>query len=240
MAKLVFDIETVGENWDALDETSQHMLTRWIEKESDGEDNYAARLAEVKDGLGFSPLTGSIVALGVYDCDRERGTVFYQAGDPPVGGHKESEEGPIKFKPMSEREMLEQFWLGAKNYSEFITFNGRSFDVPFMVVRSAINGIKPSKDLLSNRYLGLQRNESKHVDLLDQLTFYGAVWRQKGSLHMWCRAFGIRSPKADGVDGDDVGRLFREKRYLDIARYNVGDLYATAELYKKWSEYIRQ
>jgi len=62
MAKLVFDIETVGENWDALDETSQHMLTRWIEKESDGEDNYAARLAEVKDGLGFSPLTGSIVA----------------------------------------------------------------------------------------------------------------------------------------------------------------------------------
>lgn len=236
MAKLVFDIETVGEDWDSLDETSQHMLTRWIEKESDGEDDYAARLAEVKDGLGFSPLTGSIVALGVYDPDRERGCVYYQA---PDAEHKESEEGNIKFKPLSEREILEQFWIGAKSYSEFITFNGRCFDLPFMVVRSAVHGLRPSKDLCANRYLAYQRDGAKHVDLLDQLTFYGAVWRQKGSLHMWCRAFGIRSPKADGVDGDDVERLFREKRYLDIARYNVGDLYATAELYKRWNEFIR-
>jgi 3'-5' exonuclease len=236
MAKLVFDIETIGEDWDGLDGTSQHMLTRWIEKESADEEEFAARLAEVKDGLGFSPLTGSIVALGVYDVDRERGCVYYQA---PGAGHKETEEGNIKFRPVTEAEMLEQFWLGAKNYSEFVTFNGRCFDVPFMVVRSAVHGIKLSKDLLASRYLGYQREGSKHVDLLDQLTFYGAVWRQKGSLHMWCRAFGIKSPKADGVDGDDVGRLFRDKRYLDIARYNVGDLYATAELYKKWNEFIR-
>lgn len=236
MSRLVFDIETIGEDWSALDETSQHMLTRWIEKESKDEEELAARLAEVKDGLGFSPLTGQIVAIGVYDCDRERGCVYYQA---PGAKHKETEEGNIKFKPASERDMLEQFWLGAKNYTEFISFNGRCFDVPFMIVRSAVHGLRPSKDLCANRYLGYQREGAKHVDLLDQLTFYGAVWRQKGSLHMWCRAFEIRSPKADGVDGDDVGRLFREGRYLDIARYNVGDLLATAELYKKWNEYIR-
>jgi hypothetical protein len=34
MATLVFDIETVGEDFDALDETSQDVLTRWIKKES--------------------------------------------------------------------------------------------------------------------------------------------------------------------------------------------------------------
>ncbi|MEA2113163.1 MAG: hypothetical protein U9P63_00705 [Patescibacteria group bacterium] len=54
----------------------------------------------------------------------------------------------------------------------------------------------------------------------------------KSSLHLWSRAFGIKSPKAQGVTGDDVGRLFKEKKFLDIVKYNVGDLTATKELYK--------
>jgi hypothetical protein len=50
---------------------------------------------------------------------------------------------------------------------------------------------------------------------------------------------GIKSPKADGVDGDDVGKLFKNKKYLEIAKYNAGDLIATAAVYKKWDECIR-
>jgi len=63
--------------------------------------------------------------------------------------------------------------------------------------------------------------------------------RRKGNLHMWCRAFGIKSPKADGVSGDDVGALFKDKEYVKIAEYNVGDLKATAELYTYWNNYMR-
>jgi hypothetical protein len=55
---------------------------------------------------------------------------------------------------------------------------------------------------------------------------------------MWCRAFGIDSPKAEGVSGDDVKMLFDEKRFTDIARYNVRDIRATGELYQKWREYF--
>ena len=76
-----------------------------------------------------------------------------------------------------------------------------------------------------------------HIDLLDRLTFFGAV-RRKMSLHMWCRAFGISSPKDKGVTGDDVGKLFQDKRYMDIARYCFDDVRATKELFSYWEKYI--
>jgi hypothetical protein len=90
---------------------------------------------------------------------------------------------------------------------------------------------------MSNRYLNNQKFNASHIDLQDQLTFYGAV-RRKPSLHLACRAFGIKSPKAEGITGDDVKKLFKDKEYLKIARYNSGDLQATKELYEKWDKFI--
>ncbi len=235
MPRLVFDIETIGEDFDALDATTQDSLTRWIKRESYDEDEYQAALTDVKQGLGFSPLTGSIVAIGVLDCDRDKGVVYFQDGGK---GLKEKTEDDIVYKPMDEKTMLEHFWDGSRAYDEFVSFNGRTFDVPFLVARSAICGVRPTKDLMSNRYLGSQRSGAKHIDLLDQLSFYGAV-RRKGSLHLWCRAFGIKSPKGDGVTGDDVSALFKEGKYMDIAQYNAQDLWATKALYEKWDEYLR-
>ncbi|MDD4996106.1 MAG: ribonuclease H-like domain-containing protein [Patescibacteria group bacterium] len=235
MAKLIFDIETIGEDFEQLDTITQESLTRWIKKESLNESDYAEALKELKDGLGFSPLTGEIVAIGVLDYEKDKGVVYYQS---PETNEKELEENNIRFCPLPEKKMLENFWQGANEYQEFISFNGRSFDVPFLMIRSAIHGVKPTKDLMSNRYLNSQKFEAKHIDLLDQLSFYGAV-KRKGNLHLWSRAFGITSPKAQGVTGDDVGKLFKEKRFLDIARYNVGDLRATGALYEKWEKYLK-
>ncbi len=235
MSKLIFDIETVGENFDKLDKTTQEVLTKWIKKESSNETEYKEALKDLKQGLGFSPLTGEIVAIGVLDYEKDKGAVYFQA---PNSDFKETEENAIKFKPMTEKEMLESFWNGAKSYQEFVSFNGRGFDVPFLMVRSAIHNIRPTKDLMSNRYLNSQKYDSKHIDLFDQLSFYGAVWK-KGNLHLWARAFGIESPKAQGVTGDDVGKLFKEKKYLEIAKYNVGDLIATKKLFEYWEKYFK-
>ena len=235
MAKLIFDIETVGENFDELDKTTKETLTRWIKREASNEAEYENMLSDLKQGLGFSPLTGEIVAIGVLDYDKKKGTVYFQAPGEDLG---ETEENGISFKPMSEKDMLESFWSGASYYNEFVSYNGRAFDAPFLMVRSAIHGIKPSKDLMSNRYISSQRHGAMHIDLQDQLTFYGAV-RRKGGLHMWARAFGIKSPKSEGIKGEDVGRLFREKKFLDIAKYNVGDLIATRELYEYWERYLK-
>lgn len=234
MAKIVFDIETVGENFDELDKTTRETLTRWVKKESESEEEYKIQLEELKDGLGFSPLTGSIVAIGVLEVESEKGAVYYQNPDVAVGQLSEEERDGVKLKAMSEKEMLMKFWEVVKHASECISFNGRAFDVPFILVRSAVHSIRALVNLMPPRYA----SNGCHIDLLDQLTFYGSV-RKKGNLHLWCRAFGIASPKANGVSGDDVGKLFRDKQYLKIAEYNVGDLRATRELYRYWNDFMR-
>lgn len=231
MAKLIFDIETIGENFNELDRATQATLTRWIKKESKTKEEYKIRLEDLKQGLGFSPLTGEIIAIGVLDYEKNQGAVLYQA---PERNIKDFKENNIKFRAMSEKQMLQNFWLGAKKYQEFISFNGRVFDAPFLMIRSALHQIKPSINLMPPRYA----NITNHIDLLDQLTFFGAL-HKKGTLHLWCRAFGIKSPKTEGITGDDIAQLFKEKKYLDIARYNALDLKATKELYEYWQKYLR-
>jgi DNA polymerase elongation subunit (family B) len=234
MATLVLDIETVGEDFDTLDETTQEVLLRWTKVSAGSEEELRAKTEEVKNGLGFSPLTGYICAIGILDVERGRTMVLYQA--PGTSDVEQTEEG-VRYRPMSEEEMLQEFWRVATQYDTFVTFNGRGFDIPFILLRSAVYGIRPTRDLMSNRYLGSQRGVT-HVDLLDQLTFYGATMRRP-SLHLVCRSWGIKSPKADGVTGDDVAGLYHAGRYLDIARYNVGDLHATRDVYQRWSECLR-
>lgn len=234
MSTLIFDIETVGEDFDALDNTTQECLTRWIKKEAENEQGYQNALEELKSGLGFSPLTGQIVAIGVLDYEKDKAAVYFQAPEEQIGTF---EEDGVIFKQMTEKEMLENFWNGAKQYGEFVSFNGRGFDAPFLILRSAIHNIRPSCDLMSNRYLSKQWNGPRHIDLMDQMSFYGAV-RKKGSLHLYCRAFGIKSPKSGGITGDDVGPLFRARKFKEIARYNVGDLRATKALHEYWKKYL--
>lgn len=237
MPRLVFDIETVGEDWEDLDKITQETLTKWIRKDvGEDSDGYEAAFANVKNELGLSPLTGQIVAIGILDQDRNEGAVYYQAPGQAQLASETVEDG-ITFRPMSEPEMLKAFWQTAERYGEFISYNGRVFDGPFLALRSAIHKIRPTVDLMEGRYLYQQRN-ARHIDLQDQMTFYGAM-QKKGGLHLYARAFGIESPKVSGVNGGDVGELFRQGKYLDIAKYNVGDLRATRELYEYWDKYLR-
>ncbi len=231
MSKIVFDIETIGEDFERMDEATKEIMLKWLKKESFSDEEYQREVDAVKDNLGFSPLTGQIVAIGVMDVKDSKGAVYFQHPDEPTF---ERENDGIKLKAMSEPEMLEKFWDVASRCQECISFNGRAFDVPFLMVRSAVHKIRIPVNLMPNRYA----SNTCHIDLLDQLSFFGSV-RRKGNLHMWSRAFGIKSPKADGISGDDVGLLFKNKEYVKIAEYNVGDLKATAELYKYWDSYMR-
>ncbi|HUD45016.1 MAG TPA: ribonuclease H-like domain-containing protein [Patescibacteria group bacterium] len=235
MDTFVFDIETIGENFDVMDDMSKADLTKWIKKDCKSETEFENRLLELKDGLGFSPLTGEIVAIGLYSCEGRKGVVYYQAPGEKFG---EKEEDDIQYKQMTEPEMLTKFWELAGKCEELVSFNGRSFDVPYLMLRSAIHKIRPSKDLMNGRYLYQQRLIPRHIDLYDQMTFYGAMNR-KGSLHMFTRAFGIESPKSEEVNGNQVAKMFKEKRFLDIARYNAADIRATKKLYEYWNQYLR-
>lgn len=231
MATLVFDIETVGEQWDELDAVTQSVLMRWAKRSSRSEAEFEAAVRDSKEGLGFSPLTGQIIAIGVYDVERAQGAVYYQ-GD---GDTDDETLDEFVYKERTERTMLEDFWAGAMAYDTFVSFNGRAFDVPWLLHRSAIHGITPSCQLMRRRYLS-QQSSPWHIDLQDELTWYGAMSRRP-SLHLFCRAYGIESPKNE-VGGDDVAELFQQKQFRDIARYNAADVRATALLYERWQMYL--
>jgi len=221
MSRIIFDIETAGKDFDDLEPAVQEYLLRWADTEDEKK--------EVKDSLSFYPLTAEIVTIGMYDPDNNKGFVFFQNNADPL---LPLEEEDMRYETGTEQEIIRKFWDTIKGYKQFITFNGRGFDCPFILVRSAMHKIRPVRDLMPNRY------GDTHIDLFDQLSFFGAT-RRKFSLDMWCRTFGIKSPKSEGVTGYEVKDLYKAGRYLDIARYCAGDLKATAELLSVWHTYFR-
>jgi hypothetical protein len=72
--------------------------------------------------------------------------------------------------------------------------------------------------------------------LLEQFTFYGAC--RKFNLDFYCKGLGIMSPKRDGINGLDIGRLFEAGEYHRIPVYCLDDAKAAAELYHRWLEYL--
>lgn len=221
MNKLVFDIETVGVDFESLDKDSRDYLLKYSETEEDKDD--------VKSKLGLWPLTAKVVAIAMMNPDTAKGAVYYQTGDKKEKAF--TEEG-IEYRSGTEEEILNMFWKAAEMYDQFITFNGRGFDAPFLIIRSAINKITPTKNLMPPRF-----SSYAHVDLMDQLGFYGAV-KRSFSLDFYSKAFGIKSPKADGVNGAEVGMLYKNGEYEKIARYCMGDVTATKQLYEIWRDYV--
>jgi len=219
MATLVFDIETIPEPWASFDDYTRRQLVK-----SAGEGGEAA----AKAALGLSPLTGSIVSLAMYDVERGQGAVYV------VGSSfTETDIEGFVIKERTEKELLEDFWEGVASYDVFVTFNGRAFDIPFLLHRSIVHNVRPSYSFTQSRYLTKQ-TLPYHVDLMDELTMYGAM-SKRPSLHLLCQAYGIESKKGE-VDGSQVAELFYAKKFRDLARHNIEDVLATTTLYQRWKE----
>ena len=221
MSSIIVDIETVGMNFESLDEKSQVYLLKYSETEEEKE--------ETRKRLGLSPMTGKIVSIGLLNPKTERGVVYYQGEKNNASNF---EENKINFKVGNEKEILKNFWKDVLNYKQVVTFNGRSFDAPYIHLRSAINCLKPSKNLMPYRY-----DHKTHCDLLEQFTFYGAT--RRFTLDFYLKRFGIKSSKEDGVDGSQITQMFRDGKRKEIARYCAKDVKATAKLFKYWEEYLK-
>jgi len=220
MAKVVFDIETVGVDFDELSEDAQNYVLK------DAEDEKKAK--EVKEKLGLWPFTGEIVAICLYNPETQRGKTYFQAPDKKI---EPFSEGGIDYEVMTEKEILERFWSEIKSYQQFITFNGRKFDCPYIMLRSAVHRISPTRNLMPYRY-----SCEEHIDLLDQLTFYDAF--RRFSLDFYCKSLKLENSKMNGMSGDKVQDYFKKDKYEEIARYCALDVKATADLYQHWGKFI--
>jgi 3'-5' exonuclease len=228
MRRIVFDIETCAYPFETLAESQREYLLRYAEKEPDPD----KRQIMIDDAIRYTslyPYTSKCIVIGIYDVEKEKSYVYYESLKKEEWT---SEDGKVQYKGLSEKEMLESFWRIAKRVDQFITFNGRNFDVPFIMMRSAMLGVKVTKNLMGYRY------GDEHIDLLEQFTFYSAT--RKFNLDFYCHAFGIETPKTTKVSGMEVKNLYEAGRIKDIAVYCSKDIYATYQLYKIWDEFINQ
>lgn len=220
MTRVVFDIETLAFPLDSFDAVQQEYLLKFAKTDEERE-------AEILK-LALHAPTSRVLAIGMENPETGAGKVFFQSN---VKEQFFSEDNKVEYCSGDEKEILEGFWDTIAHYDQFITFNGRSFDCPFVMLRSAIAGVRPTRNLVPYRY------DSKiHCDLLEQLTFYNTV--RKFNLDFYCKVFGIKSPKSEGITGLDMGKLFTEGRYRDIATYCYGDVQATTELFLRWNEFL--
>jgi hypothetical protein len=227
MRQVVFDIETVSFPFESLSESQQEYLIRDAQK-IENESEKEKKTDESIRFMSLYPLTAKVVAVGLFDVQKEKAFVYYEND---IEEEWDSEEKDVRYKGASEAEMLKSFWRIAEKTDQFISFNGRNFDIPFLMMRSALHKIKPSKNLMTNRY-----NTSLHIDLLEQFTFYGVT--RKFNLDFYCHTFGVESPKSKGISGMEVKTLYEAGKIKEIAVYCGGDIKATSKLFKIWDTYL--
>jgi DNA polymerase elongation subunit (family B) len=237
---LAFDIETASLDFDSFSESQQEYLIRGAVSDEE--------IEQKKFMMGLSPFTAQVVCIGLqlmegqgdeYEVKNE--TAFSTLPDYSGEEGKEIDlESGKRCLIYSERGLLEQFWKIVAKYSDatLISFNGRSFDIPFLMLRSALLKIRPSRNLMS----GTKWNYPGHVDLIDELSFYNPSpysASKRFNFDFYTRAFGLTSPKSKGVDGSMVTELFTAGDIATISDYCLRDINATWELFLVWKKYLK-
>ena len=105
MRRIVFDIETCSFPFESLSESQQEYILRYAEKEKD-EEIRQEKSDEALRYLSLYPYTAKVIAVGIFDVEKEKSVVYYE-------GEEEWEvpEKNIQYKGMEESEMLESFWF---------------------------------------------------------------------------------------------------------------------------------
>ncbi|MCB9752472.1 MAG: ribonuclease H-like domain-containing protein [Myxococcales bacterium] len=221
-ANLVFDIETVpATELATAPETIRKAVHRHAERQGGDEDMV----------MGLSPMLGKVVSLAYGEADAETDDgVRVLVVPPPEHDEAQRAAYPPWMQPVSEPELLEAFWALAAHAGVVITYNGRTFDVPFLVGRSLVHGIPARVDLLGNPYA-----LRPHLDLYRVLT----QGRPLGpmTLDMVCWSLGITSPK-DEMDGSQVAPAYARGDIEMIATYNRKDVVATAAVFRRVREQV--
>ncbi len=222
MSTIAFDIEVAGFPWEEVDEITRGYL---LNRARDAEDRES-----VPERTALFPGLGKVIAIGMWNVEQDRGLILLE-GD--VEAQREWERVPHSdvFRG-TEEDLLEKFWeIVARKKPQLVSYNGRGYDGPVLMIRSAQLGLKPSVQMVPNRY-----DVSTHCDLQDVLGFMGAR-REWYSLDYWCRRFDVDSPKGS-IDGSQIGRVYREGRIEEIGEYCLRDVRATAALYQKLKDTI--
>lgn len=211
---LTFDIETIPQQEplsDIQEEELDKKLERYLLRKPESDPDEAKKLI-----MGTSPYFGEIIVIGLHKFDSIQDA-----------------EDTIALTG-SEEEILKRFWNIIKNHvGLFVSFNGLSFDVPFILKRSMKHSVPPTNSDFMNtrRYSKFPHFDSKEI-IADFDRFAAPT------LRLACELLGIPSPKEGEVKAEDVAKVFKEKGGLEkIANYCIKDVEATYLLFRKLQKY---
>lgn len=103
--------------------------------------------------------------------------------------------------------------------ADLITFNGLAFDLPVLMARARLLGVKfPTLDI--------SRFRSPHPDLMKILTFDGAI--QARSLKWYARRFGL--DVSDAFGGKEIAQLYEDQNWDAIKAHCASDVNLTRQL----------
>jgi len=209
MIILSIDIETAAD----LSVSVEHILSRKSDKRLKDPQKIEENRDKIISELGLSPLTGKIIFIGV---------CISRTNEPSVSTHSFGLDGK------SERETLIEFWeflnqvLSEDNWVKFVTYNGKEFDIPFILIRSTILNITNKVFKISTTPYSVD----SHIDLF--LNVFG----KKSTLNEWAFRYNlILSP--DRIGGDMVQGLLNLGDFETIKSKCLEDCEITLKLYEK-------
>lgn len=175
--------------------------------------------------VATSPVLARVVTVGIIDAATGARSVIYDASlvdVTPIDG--------VRCQPAGgEAGVLTAAHVALSPATSIVTFNGRRFDVPLLLLRAMRHRVQAA-GVLHRAAWQKPWSEAPHVDMLARLTFGGAT-----SAHPLA-AYGIGleagNPKVGG-DGGSVADMVQARNGTDLARYCLGDVETTLNLARK-------
>ena len=131
--------------------------------------------------------------------------------------------------PKDETDLLKRFWskIDELRPGLVVTFNGFNFDIPFLRVRSHINGVEPSMDINLSKW---KTDTSNHYDCMQVLsanqTFLNVA------LDISCQVFKIPIPEPR-VHGEVIPKLYQAGDLEGIKEHCRQDVELIEKLFLK-------
>lgn len=183
-------------------------------KEQERQKEIAEKTQAQLDECALNPFMARVVALGWSWQNEESVTVRIAPSEA------------------AEVTMLDDFWhmvVDAKTgyVPPLIGFNSRAFDLPLLMVRSMLLGVKAPK-------LNIDRWRSPHPDIMRELSQHEAVRFPKGmgSLRWFAKRMGL--PMDDAFSGAEVAQLVESGNWDAIKAHCEWDVRTCKAIAVKW------